>query len=362
MKKFASAVFCCLFFGICTFFSLGMLFSDSGEDEKRDALPQLFLTEESSEGEHSAKRINHSFGTEYEEWLSENFAFRDPIADLFASLKMNGFGEGNDQVIVGKDDFLFFNDTTADYIGTSVMTDEEIALIAEALLRLSRLAEENGARFLFVMAPNKNTVYGEMLPDRYVKSEEASNADRLYEALRRLDVPYLDLRSVLIEAAEDELVYHKRDTHWNGVGARLAFEKMAAEFGVALPDLSGRGPITDTKFEGDLDALLFPGKTMYDTDITYNFEGLFVFTTAYSTPMDLVISTRSGGNGKLLMFRDSFANAWIPYAASTFRETRMERVTPYRTDAIVSWKPDFVVVEIAERNLSTLADAVGIQG
>ena len=113
--------------------------------------------------------------------------------------------------------------------------------------------------------------------------------------------------------------------------------------------------------QGDLDALLFPGKTLYDRDVTYDFEGLFMFTTAYSTPMDLVISARSGGTGKLLMFRDSFANAWVPYAASTFREIRLERVTPYRTDNFASFKPDFVVVEIAERNLGTLADAVGLE-
>ena len=60
------------------------------------------------------------------------------------------------------------------------------------------------------------------------------------------------------------------------------------------------------------------------------------------------------------MFRDSFANAWIPYAASTFREIRLERVTPYRTENFAVMKPDYVVVEIAERNLRTLADAVNV--
>ncbi len=372
MKKIASAVFCFLFFGICAFFSLGMMAERQEAQNKTEDMPQLFHaeTESSAETEEagdstglfsSLKRLNHSFGTEYEEWFSENFAFRDWIVDVYSSLKMNWFGEGNDQVIVGKDDFLFFDDTTGDYIGTSRMTDEEITRTAESLLKMCTLAEESGARFLFVIAPNKNTVYGVMLPDRYVRSEEATNADRLYAELDRLGVPYLDLRSVLKEAAETELVYHKRDTHWNGVGAKLAFEELAAAFGVSMPDLTGRGPMEDTMFEGDLDALLFPGKTLYDRDVTYDFEGLFLFTTAYSTPMDLVISARSGGTGKLLMFRDSFANAWVPYAASTFREIRLERVTPYRTENFASFQPDFVVVEIAERNLSTLADAVGLE-
>jgi len=348
MKKIASIVFCCLFFGICVFFAADIVPLVFASGEKTEDYPRLF-TEEG---------INHAYGTDCEKWVSENFTLRDSIVDFFAQAKMKLFGEGNDQVIVGKDDFLFFNDTTADYIGASPMTDEEIDRAAEALQKIYALARENGAAFLFVMAPNKNTVYGDKLPARYVRSEEPSNADRLYAALDRLAVPYLDLRPVLIEGAAETLVYHKRDTHWNGAGAKLAFERLAEHFGVPMPDLSERGPVTDTKFEGDLDALLFPGKTMYDTDVTYDFEGLFVFTTAYSTPMDLVITARSGGEGKLLMFRDSFANAWIPYAASAFREIRMERVTPYRTEFLASMKPDYVVVEIAERNLRSLADAV----
>lgn len=347
MKKIASVLFCCLFFGICVFCAadiVPLVFASEGEDDR----PRLF-TEEG---------INHAFGNDCEEWVSENFTLRDRIVDFFAEAKMTLFSEGSNQVIVGKDEFLFFGDTAADYIGSSPMTDEEITEAAEALLTMAELSEANGARFLFVAAPNKNTVYGDKMPSRYIKSDMPFDLDRLYRELDRLGVPYLDLRPVLLEAAETELVYHKRDTHWNGVGAKLAFEELAEYFGVALPDLTERGPITDTAFEGDLDALLFPGKTMYDTDITYDFEGLFLFTTAYSTPMDLVITARSGGEGTLLMFRDSFANAWIPYAASTFREIRLERATPYRTEYLASMKPDYVVVEIAERNLRTLADAV----
>lgn len=349
MKKIASILFCCLFFGICIFFAAGIVPRMLASEETDESRPRLF-------GEEG---INHAFGNDCEEWVSENFTFRDRVVDFFAEAKLNLFGEGNDQVIVGRDDFLFFGDTAADFIGTDPMTDGEIAEAAEALLEIYTLARESGAEFLFVAAPNKNTVYGDKMPLRYIKSEEPSDLDRLYRELDRLGVPYIDLRPVLLEAAAETLVYHKRDTHWNGVGAKLAFENLAAYFGTVLPDLEERGPITDTAFEGDLDALLFPGKTMYDTDITYDFDGLFVFTSAYSTPMDLVITARGGGNGKLLMFRDSFANAWIPYAASTFREIRMERVTPYRTDYFESWKPDYVVVEIAERNLHTLKDSVG---
>ena len=345
MKKTPSILFCAVFLLVCSVFSLGLLLPgrDYSVGNKED-MPKLW-------GENG---INGEFSDEFEVWFSKNFAFHDKVTDVYADLKMNIFSEGNDQVIVGEDDFLFFADTTSDYLGTSSMSDEEIKATAEALKSMQDKAEANGATFLFVCAPNKNTVYSDKMPQRYVKSSGPTNLDRQYDALDEYLVNYVDLRPVLISSAADQLLYHKRDTHWNGSGAYIAFEEISARLGVAMPNLSGRGPFTTDNFEGDLDALLFPGKTMYDTDITYDFTDLYIYTSAYSTPMDIVITSRSGGEGKLLMFRDSFANALLPYVASTFAEVRFDRATPYRVDYIQSWKPDFVIVEIAERNLGAL--------
>lgn len=350
MTKVLSILFCAIFFVLCTFFSVGLLLPGASDmKEEMEDFPQ-WITDNG---------LNHHFGNEFEEWFSKNFAFSDTVTDVYASLKMRFFAEGNEQVIVGRDDFLFFNETTADFIGTAPMTDEAIEKTAVALKNLQKQAEEKGADFLFVCAPNKNTIYGAKMPLRYQKSTTPTNLDRLYDALDKQGVAYVDLRPELLEAGKNELVYHRRDTHWNGVGAALAFSRVSEYFGVSMSDLTERGPVAVQNFAGDLDALLFPGRVLYDQDITYDFNGLYIFTSAYSTPMDIVITARGGGEKKLLMFRDSFANAWIPYAASTFSEIRLERATPYRTEYLDSFEPDCVVVEIAERNLYTLPDAIG---
>ena len=349
MKKTASIVFTVLFAAICLVFSLGFLLPGAGKPDSAD-MPAVTVD----------GKFNDDIGSELEEWFSKNFAFHDAVTDLYADLRLALFDEGNDQVVVGKDDFLFFDDTTADYIGSDSMTDEEIEKIAAGLAGLNADVTANGGQFLFVCAPNKNTIYGESMPSRFLDNPGPSDLDRLYSALDALDVPYADLRPVLLEAKADGLLYHKRDTHWNGAGALVSFGEVLKHFGVPMADLSDRGPVTVNDFEGDLDALLFPGKVMYDENITYDFTGLYVYTSAYSTPMDLVITTRGGGNGKLLMFRDSFANAWIPYAASSFAEVRMERGTPYNTAQLETYRPDCVIVEIAERNLRELAGHLGL--
>lgn len=342
MKKTVCKLFALVFFAVCVFFSLGLILPGAADTESDN--PPKLLTENG---------INDDFGHEFEEWFSKNFAFHHAVTDIYADAKLALFSEGNDQVIAGKEDFLFFADTTADYIGRNPMTDEQISEAAAALFAMNEQVKTAGGKFLFVCAPNKNTIYGEYLPGRYIKSSSPSDLDRLYAELDKLSVPYVDLRPVLTEAMESTLVYHKRDTHWNGNGAEIAMGKITEHFGIFMPDYGEKVTVTD--FAGDLDALLFPGKVMYDENTTYNFEGLYVYTSAYATPMDLVITARSGGKGKLLMFRDSFANAMIPYAATIFGEIRLERVTPYQTAQLETYCPDYVIVEIAERNLREIS-------
>lgn len=349
MKKTAAYLFTALFTAVCLIFSLGLLLPGAA-DSDGERMPAL-LTD---------GRINDDFGNLFEEWFSKNFAFHDAVTDFYAGLKLALFDEGNDQVVAGKDDFLFFDDTTADYIGSDPMTDEEIQRIAEGLAALNRTVTENGGKFLFVCAPNKNTVYPEYMPDRYRKNPGETDLDRLYTVLESTGIPYIDLRPVLEAHKSDGLLYHRRDTHWNGLGAGTAFGAIADAMGFEICDLTGRGPVTTQDFEGDLDALLFPGKIMYDENTTWDFTGLYVYTSAFATPMDLVITARGGGEGKLLMFRDSFANALIPFAASSFAEIRLERGTPYQTAQIAQNHPDYVIVEIAERNLRELSGHLGL--
>lgn len=350
MKKTILVIYIALFIGVCSFFSVGMLIPGAADAAEGDVSMPSLLTDP------PFITINSDFGDEFEEYFQKSFAYRNKVVDAFALFKSSVFSEGNEQVILGKDDFLFFNDTLADYMGTDKMTDKEIEAAADALLQMSKASSEHGADFLFVCAPNKNSIYPEMMPSRYVEDTSPSDLDRLMEALDARGVPYLDLRPLLIAEKENKLVYHKRDTHWNTEGARLAFEAMASELGFTHPDFSLCGPTQVHDHAGDLDTLLFPSRKVYDDNTAYDLEGSYIFTTAYSTPMDIQIAARSSGEKKLLMFRDSFANAMISFAASSFSEVRFERASPYADNMTLleHFDADYVIAMIAERNLRDL--------
>ncbi len=347
MKKTLLIIYCALFLIPCAFFSLGMVIPDAAEAAEGAQMPKLLTNEPNTV-------INSAFGLEFEEYFAKSFAYRNKVVDAFSMIKSEIFADETDQVITGKDGFLFFGETINDYMGKSTMTDEDINAAADFLLRMYTSAKANSSEFLFVCAPNKNSIYPEMMPSRYIADTENRNIDRLYSALDERGVPYIDLRPILIEAKAKQLIYHKRDTHWNSEGALVAIEAIAEKLSLELDDFSAYEKTETNDFSGDLDTLLYPGRKMYDKDITYNFTEKFAYTYAYSNPMDMKITTRSGGNGKLLMFRDSFANAMIPFFASSCSETLFDRSSPYNIDRHESYKADYVIVEIAERYLYKL--------
>ncbi|MGM9626092.1 MAG: hypothetical protein ACI3XM_10360 [Eubacteriales bacterium] len=347
-SKCIGLCFCVLFFCLFSVFSLGMLIPGASEAVEGAQMP-AFMTD---------GRISDGFGTDFETWFSRRFAFRGKVVDAFSALKETVFKTGNDQVIVGKDSFLFFSETLNDYTRADPMTEEELVCVADSLSRMAAYAEAHGARFLFVCAPNKNTIYPEYMPDRYCAADDTpSDLDRLYAYLDAYtEVDFIDLRPYLLDAKADTLLYHKRDSHWNRAGAHIAFEAAAEKLGLITPDFSLMTRTEIHTHEGDLDRLLYPGTTKYDDDTVYNLDGQYVYTSAFSTAMDMEITTRSAGeSGRLLMFRDSFSSAWLGEFAVTFSDCRFERAVPYRLEQLESAQYDVVIVEMVERNLRLLA-------
>ena len=63
------------------------------------------------------------------------------------------------QVIVGKEDWLYYTETVGDYTGSANLSQEEVGQIVEKLSRIDAYAKRNGACFIFICVPDKNAVF-----------------------------------------------------------------------------------------------------------------------------------------------------------------------------------------------------------
>ena len=79
--------------------------------------------------------------------------------------------------------------------------------------------EKQGSSCLLYIAPDKEQVYGEFMPEQIRRVSNESRADQLAGYLsERLKYPVLYPKAELTELAQDQPVYFSTDTHWNELG------------------------------------------------------------------------------------------------------------------------------------------------
>lgn len=348
MKKISVIIFAGLFLAICLFPALTLGHSsDAGQSEKAESNTFPKLVEN--------KTVNTSFFSEFDTWVTRNMGFRSSFIDANAHLRAILFSESSeDDVIVGSGGWLYYADTVKDYENEATLSVRNANNIAAALKMMQDYCEQNGAKFVFTVAPNKNTVYGANMPDRYTVSDGEDNLALLTGALSVRGVNYADLVEAI--SKEPEVLYQKRDSHWTYRGALVAYRAVVKELETGADLFPNLTFSVRHDWDADLVNMLYTDAEDTDEqkypDIEFTYETKGVVTSSEA----LTITAYGNGEGKLLMFRDSFGNTMWPYFAETTGESEFSRVVPYRLDRVVTDGFTEVVLEIVERNLENLAE------
>lgn len=344
-------IFIAVFFLALLFPFASMLFYKtdmSVEKRHAQAFPELV-----EDGE-----LNKDFFQELTDYMSDQFAFRQELATLDAKLKKGLFQvSNNEQVIVGTDGWLFFSETMDDYLKRNTMGEREVHNCAKTLALLQEGVEAQGANFVFTVAPNKNELYKEHMPSRLRPEKDVGNLDLLTKELEQQGVPYVDLRKAL--AKEEKELYHKLDTHWNNEGAAIACDSLLTSLGKEHYDYQEEPYQIVRNFPGDLQAMLMPKAKSLDENVAYHHEAMFSYVGEVESTADMGIETQcSQKEGSLLVFRDSFGNALLPFLADEYGLAYFTKEVPYNLDFLEEYGADDVILEIAQRNIPTLMDGI----
>lgn len=365
-KNILYTAYSALFIGICLAPAVLMPVTDknASKENRAQAEAPKIKTEEGS--------LNFEFFSQFETYFSEHFGLRTQLVTLDGKLRASLFGSSsNEDVIVGKDDWLYYAPTTDDFANTNTLSDRAINNINHNLTLLSDYCRDKGAWFTFTVAPNKNTIYPEYMPYNYIETDGSDNLEKLtavyekdYDEYFRYAVSslaeeslkaqelftydYCDLKKFLLEQKEKVSVplYHKTDTHWNNVGALAGRNAL----------LSGKwssGWSTSTDWSGDLAEMLYPSDVPLDTQYYTDYDFTYEYVGRFRGLDDINIKTTcKNADGKLLMYRDSFGEAILPFMAESFAEAEFTRSVPYNTASVTEGTS--VILEIVERNLGDL--------
>ncbi|MDE5853857.1 MAG: hypothetical protein K2H19_02200 [Ruminococcus sp.] len=337
--------YCATFIGICLIPAVCMPFFKSDSSAEKRALSEFpsITTEEN--------KINFDFFDEFDTWFSEHFAFRQELVNADGRIKSTLMGTSpNSDVIVGKNGWLYYGETTDDYLNINTLSIREINNIVHNLHMINDYCEQNNAEFLFFSAPNKNSVYPENMPFNYIPTNKDGNYELLSAELSD-DEFYLDMKSVILLADSSIPLYHKTDTHWNNLGAYAGHSAIMAKLGREICS-AGTNWYTKNDRLGDLAEMIYPAEKAKDMQVYNDYQFSYTYQGIFRSLDELTINTfNENSDGNLLMFRDSYGEAILPYMAECFNTAEFSRIVPYRLNNI-SGKT--VILEIVERNLGDL--------
>lgn len=345
-NKIIYSLFIGLFLTLCLSLSVGTLLlgpADAAANERLAEFPTV-RTEDGS--------LNADYLAQLQSYVNDRFFLRQKLITLDRRISNLLGVSGESSVIAGKDGWLFFADTLGDYTGTGLMSSREVFSAASNVALMDEYCRRNGKEFTFIVAPNKNSLYGQYMPD-FGLTAKTSNAERFHDLLDQLGVTYVDLFAAF--EAENELLYFAHDSHWNSKGAALGADLINRSFGVES-NYFGADFSADEPHDGDLYAMVFPAAQDTERNPVYGGTLNYTFKSKATQPDAINLATEGEGSGNLLCYRDSFGMLLFPYLADSYAAAKFSRTVNYD----LTGEEDYVVIELVERNLRYLIQNVPV--
>ena len=345
-KRTISEVFIALFLILSLIPSVGMFFQGQLKPSANETLaPAPGLT--TAEG-----RLNQAVLKETTDYLADRFALRKQLVTAWARLNAGLLRtSAEEQVILGSDGWLYYTPSVDDYMGRAI-SDEEIERAVQNLARMQDYAEAQGLRFLFKVAPNKDSLYPEHMPLYIVSAHESSTLSRMQRYLEQYGIHYVDLYTAFEEAGG--CYYYKTDSHWTNRGAALAADTLLRAAGKEERYFNATFN-TGAVHRGDLYEMLYPtGKNWEESE---DYAPGFSFRVS-GDPRNgealRILTHCESAEGRLFCWRDSFGISLYPYLAESFSDAQFSRSETYDFQAVARFGADTVILEIVERNLPRL--------
>ncbi len=231
------------------------------------------------------------------------------------------------------------------------------------------LARRN-ARFIFVVAPNKETVYAEIMPAWITRLDRPSRLDQLVDYMRKnSDVVVVDLRPALLSHKAEGRLYHHTDTHWNDLGAFYGYRAIADRLHESFPAIR---PLQRESFElretlvtgGDMARAaglkrdrLEPLMQLINSGLAAHMAGggpLIFDRMDVAYKDDFVTQCPRGEIASAVILRDSFGELLLPYLAEHFQTAAWSWTLDFPVSMIESNHPAVVIQEVVERRLMSV--------
>ncbi len=301
-----------------------------------------------------------------EAYFNDHFGCRNQLVHWYGRLGARIFSEKTGAsrfVIVGRNGWLFLTspEGAIEYSrGVRRFTPQELsdwqALLEHRRDWLARL----GIRYIFVIGPDKATVYSDQLPAWLNKVQPDVKLDQFVTYMHtHSTVEVLDLRPALRAAGQIAPTFYQTDHHWNFFGGFVAYQEIVRLLSKQSPGLE---PLPLASF--NLERQTVPSSYLADwADLDVN-ETCAVYLTPksglsplemsskpyhYTSPAPISFTQNPKAHGSVIFFGDSFKDYIMPFLGYHFGKITYINQSVLSEKWIEQEKPDIVISEMWEQ-------------
>jgi len=309
------------------------------------------------------------FTSSFEQYFNDRIAFRLPFIATRNFILYRLFqSSGNSNVGVGKGGWFFYALPSALDVQLNAEPFNESALKEWANMieaRRAVLAKHN-IRYVFVIAPEKGSVYPEFYPSTWHKRPGLTRLDSLRDYLHsHTAVDFVDAKSTLLASKNrGERLYYLTDTHWDQLGAFLVAQEILKHVSAYFPDVKLFEPteyrLIKEPIIGDLVKSLGLEGWLTESSTYLEFKNMLrarkkvdallpQISPASEPPFAM---ERSGDKlPRIMVLRDSFGGLIVPFISERASFSEYQMTHKFIPAQILLERPDVVIDEIAERHL-----------
>ena len=294
-------------------------------------------------------RFSFAYLGDLANWLGDRVTLKDQAIRVDSKIDRAIFNESasagsvSPRVLEGEGGVAFIADAFNESCNPHIQTDG----LVRQMTSLSQVIVDSGREFRLIVSPDKSSILADYLPSNFdLKSCFETYNEDFWNQLPSSEISgFVDLHSELNaqRIARREILYKKRDSHWDNAGGAMASKAVVNSISPGTWEddlLKFSGLLSEG---GDLDLLL--GSPFIDSVPSYSLTRADVSQVS-SEAIDQsdhgrnlrVINTSTDSfliPGRTLIFGDSFSEAAQPFFLSYFADVTLMRLDNFSLDKYV---------------------------
>lgn len=313
------------------------------------------------------------FPKRYDDYYNDNLPFREIIQRIYNNVDYYIFKvKSFNNVVIGKKSengkiLWLFYDKKSDgnpiqyAMGTRIFSQEEKNNAVINIKQNTDVLKQKNMELYYFIAPNKSTIYKEMLPNTIEIKNDKNEILNLYEYIKSQNVtnivyPYNEL----MEAKKTNSVFYSLDTHWNYYGGFLGTSMLHNNIDSNYDYLFKNAKIVNyglIDLTGDLSRILnISGMHKYKEEnvIVENFLEDKKYSITENDGIYTYINENPLIDKQIVIIGDSFNDPISNTLAKMYRKVTYMPIFAYSEGYLDLLNPDIVIFEAVERYIDNL--------